>query len=54
VRAHKQIIVYESILQALQDSGCPYCCLLKEYQAARLQNHSKSRSAGYIPEEDIC
>src|SRR5450756_724459 len=44
MRTHKQIVVYESILQVLQDSGCPFCRLLKEYQAARLQNHWKENT----------
>lgn len=39
VRTHRQLVVYESILQALQEPGCPFCRFLKEFQAERLQNH---------------
>jgi hypothetical protein len=41
MRTHKQLVVYQSILQVLQEQGCPFCRFLKEFQAARLQNHSK-------------
>jgi hypothetical protein len=38
MRTQKQLVFYESILDALQEPGCPFCRFLKEYQAARLQN----------------
>jgi hypothetical protein len=38
VRTHRQLTVYGSIFQALNKPGCPFCCFLKEFQAARLQN----------------
>jgi hypothetical protein len=41
MRTHRQLVLYQSILQVLQESGCPFCRFLKEYQAARLQNHPK-------------
>ena len=41
MRTHKQLVLYQSILQVLQESGCPFCRFLKEYQTARLQNHPK-------------
>jgi len=41
MRTHKQLVVYQSILEVLQEPGCPFCRFLKEYQAARLQSHSK-------------
>ena len=41
MRAHKQLIIYRSILEVLSESGCPFCRFLKEYQTGRLQNHSK-------------
>ena len=41
MRTHRQLVVYQSILQVLQESGCPFCRFLKEFQAARLQNHPK-------------
>jgi hypothetical protein len=41
MRTHRQLVVYQSILQVLQETGCPFCRFLKEYQTARLQNHSK-------------
>jgi hypothetical protein len=40
MRTHKQFVLYQSILQVLQEPGCPFCRFLKEYQTARLQNHS--------------
>jgi hypothetical protein len=41
MRTHRQLVFYQSILQVLQESGCPFCRLLKEYQIDRLQNHPK-------------
>jgi hypothetical protein len=41
MRTHKQLVLYQSILEVLQESGCPFCRFLKEFQAARLQNHPK-------------
>lgn len=38
MRSHRQLVVYESILQALHEHSCPFCRFLKEFQAARLQN----------------
>ena len=43
MRTHRQLVLYQSILQVLQESGCPFCRFLKEYQTARLQNHPKER-----------
>jgi hypothetical protein len=39
MRTQKQLVFYQSILEVLQESGCPFCRFLKEYQAARLQHH---------------
>jgi len=44
VRTHRQLVVYQSILQVLHEPGCPLCKFLKEYQAARLQNRSESET----------
>jgi len=44
VRTHRQLVVYQSILQVLHDPGCPLCRFLKEYQAARLQKRSESET----------
>jgi hypothetical protein len=44
VRTHRQLVVYQSILQVLHETGCPVCRFLKEYQAARLQNRSESET----------
>jgi predicted dithiol-disulfide oxidoreductase (DUF899 family) len=44
VRTHRQLVVYQSILQVLHESGCPLCSFLKEYQAARLQKRSESET----------
>ncbi len=41
MRTHKQLVVHQSILQVLQEPGCPFCRFLKEFQTARLQNHPK-------------
>jgi len=41
MRTHKQLVTYQSIVQVLSEPGCPFCRFLKEYQAGRLQNHSK-------------
>lgn len=38
MRAHRHLVVYNSILQALNERGCPFCRFLKEFQTARLQN----------------
>ena len=39
MRTHRQLVAYESVLQALHEPGCPFCRLLKEFQTAQLQNH---------------
>jgi hypothetical protein len=41
MRRHKQHVVYHSILPALHEHGCPFCRLLKEFQAERLQKHAE-------------
>ena len=41
MRTQRQLVLYQSILDVLHEPGCPFCRFLKEYQAARLQNHSK-------------
>ena len=41
MRTQKQLVFYQSILEVLQEPGCPFCRFLKEFQAARLQNHPK-------------
>ena len=40
MRTHRQLVVYQSILQVLHEPGCPFCKFLKEFQAGRLQNSS--------------
>lgn len=42
MRTHRQLVVYHSILQVLHEHGCPFCRFLKEFQAAKLQNHHES------------
>jgi hypothetical protein len=44
MRTQKQLVFYESILDVLQESGCPFCRFLKEYQAARLQNRPEKET----------
>jgi hypothetical protein len=41
MRRHKQHVVYRSILPVLHEPGCPFCRLLKEFQADRLQTHAE-------------
>lgn len=41
MRKHKQHRVYHSILPALQEPGCPFCRLLKEFQAECLQTKTQ-------------
>jgi hypothetical protein len=41
MRTHKRLASYQSIVQVLSEPGCPFCRFLKQYQADRLQNHSK-------------
>lgn len=41
MRTHRQLVVHQTILQVLQEPGCPFCRFLKEFQTARLQNHPK-------------
>src|ERR1039458_8179096 len=44
MRTQKQLVFYESILEVLQEPGCPFCRFLKEYQAARLQNRAEKET----------
>ena len=44
MRTHRQLVVYQSILQVLHEPGCPFCKFLKEYQAGRLQKRSESET----------
>ncbi len=44
MRIHRQLVVYQSILQVLHESGCPICRFLKDYQAGRLQKRSESET----------
>ncbi|MGA2727390.1 MAG: hypothetical protein ACLPH3_14935 [Terracidiphilus sp.] len=41
MRTHRQLVVYQSILQVLHEPGCPFCKFLKEFQADRLQNRTE-------------
>jgi hypothetical protein len=41
MRRHKQHVVYHSILPVLHQPGCPFCRLLKEFQADRLQTDER-------------
>ncbi|MGO8720943.1 MAG: hypothetical protein ACLQMO_17275 [Acidobacteriaceae bacterium] len=38
MRTHKQLVAHRSILQVLQEPGCPFCRFLKEFQTLRLQD----------------
>lgn len=42
MRTHR-IINYESIKQALGESGCPFCRFMKNYQAALLQDPAENK-----------
>ena len=44
MRTHRQLVVYQSILQVLHEPGCPVCKFLKDYQAGRLQKRSESET----------
>lgn len=44
MRTHRQLVVYQSILQVLHEHGCPFCKFLKEYQAGRLQRRLESET----------
>jgi hypothetical protein len=44
VRTHRQLVLYQSILQVLHEPGCPLCKFLKEYQAGRLQRRMESET----------
>lgn len=41
MRKHSQLVLYQSILPVLHQAGCPFCRLLKDYQADRLQKHAQ-------------
>jgi hypothetical protein len=43
MRTQKQLVFYQSILEALSEPGCPFCRFLKDYQAATLQKHSDQK-----------
>lgn len=38
MRTQRQLAFYQSILDVLRETGCPFCRFLKDYQAAHLQN----------------
>src|ERR1700735_4231009 len=38
---HSQLVCYHSILPVLHQPGCPFCRLLKDFQADRLQKHAQ-------------
>jgi len=42
MRRHRQLLLYQSILQVLREPVCPFCTFLKDFQAARLQNYARS------------
>jgi hypothetical protein len=44
VRTHRQLVLHQSILQVLHESGCPFCKFLKDFQASRLQNRSETET----------
>ncbi len=44
MRTHRQLVIYQSILQVLHEPGCPFCRFLKEYQAGRLQKRLESET----------
>jgi hypothetical protein len=41
MRRHRELRLYQSILQILGEVGCPFCFFLKAFQASRLQNHAR-------------
>lgn len=40
MRAHRQIVLHESIEELLHEPGCPFCRFLKDFQAIHLQGDS--------------
>ncbi len=42
MRKHRQHTVYHSILPAMQEPGCPFCRLLKEFQTECLQTKTEA------------
>lgn len=44
MRTHRQLVVYQSILQVLHEPGCPFCRFLKEFQTSRLQRRLESET----------
>jgi hypothetical protein len=42
MRKHTQLALCQSILPVLREPGCPFCRLLKDFQADRLQKHGAS------------
>lgn len=44
----KIILNYESILQVLDETGCPFCRFMKNFQATRLQNQEDRRIREFI------
>lgn len=41
MRKHRELRLYQSVLQVLEESECPFCSFLKTFQAARLQTHAR-------------
>jgi len=39
MRIHSQLALCQSILPVLREPGCPFCRLLRDFQADRLQKH---------------
>ncbi len=40
MRAHRQIVLHQSIVELLHEPGCPFCRFLKDFQALHLQGDS--------------
>ena len=40
MRAHRQIVLHQSIEELLHEPGCPFCRFLKDFQAIHLQGDS--------------
>jgi hypothetical protein len=39
MRIQKQLVFYQSILDVLSETGCPFCRFLKDHQTAHIQSH---------------
>ena len=44
MRTHRHLVEYGSVLDALLEAGCPFCRVLKDFQASRLQSRARTET----------